>query len=258
LLIGAGECVTIAARATTGARDIDAALYTAEGRLLALDSGASARPAVQACADSVVRAYYVLQFYDGDGSFVALPFFGPRSAMKGARAAVGGKSALAEIVSAPEVAEEPASAFTEGLRKRGYDVVGEPRRFKIAQGERVRANLPVEAGQCYTVAAFGGEGIDALHLRLLDDNGLPASVAEDLQPHAAAQLCARKTAAFAAESEATAGAGEVVLVVYRVDVLTAGGDAGLWLGHRLTSVEPRTGSEVRPSAKQPEAAPQTK
>lgn len=250
LVIDAGACVTIVARATRGARDIDAALYTDEGRLLALDSGASARPAVQACAvDRAVRAYYVIQFYEGDGSYVALPFFGTRAALRGASVAVGGKPAMAEIVSAPEVSEEPANAFSEGLRKRGYDAVGEPRRFKIAQGERVRANLPVELGQCYTVAAFGDSGIGALRLRLLDENGEAASVADDSQPSAAAQLCARKTAPYAVESEAAVGSGEVLLFVYRVDVLTAGGDAGLWLGDRLSGA-----SELRPAAKQPAPA----
>lgn len=253
LYVAAGECVTVLARATSGARDIDAALYSAEGRLLALDSGASARPAVQACAvDAAVRAYYVIQFYDGDGSFIALPFYGPRSALRAASAAVGGKPALAEIVSAPEVSEEPANAFSEGLRKRGFDAVGEPRRFQIAQGERVRASLPVETGQCYTVAVFGGAGIGALRLRLLDTQGAAASVADESAPHAAAQLCARETAPYVVESESTAGAGEAVVVVYRVDVLTAGGDAGLWLGHRAQNSDPV------PSAKQPSASGQTK
>jgi hypothetical protein len=253
IVIGAGECVAIVARATSGARDVDAALYTAEGRLVALDSATSARPTVQACAvDAAVRAYYVIQFYEGDGSFIAMPFYGPRTALPAATAAIGGRPALAEIVSAPEVSEEPASAFSEGLRKRGYDAVGEPRRFKIAEGERVRLSLPVEVGQCYTVAVFGGAGITSLRLRLLDDNGIAASTADESQPHAAAQLCARKTAPYALESEAAAGSGEVVVVVYRVDVLTAGGDAGLWLGNRVSE------TELRPSAKQPAAAGQTK
>jgi hypothetical protein len=102
------------------------------------------------------------------------------------------------------------------------------------------------------VAVFGGAGIASLRLRLLDENGVAASVADETRPHVAAQLCARKTAPYAVESEAAAGSGEVVVVVYRVDVLTAGGEAGLWLGIR----QPDT--EVRPAAKQPSAAGQTK
>lgn len=248
LRIPAGRCVTVVVRATSGARDVDAALYAADGRLLALDSATSAHPTVQACAvDREERAYYVIQFYEGDGSFVALPFYGPRSTLRAAAAAVGGKPAFVDLVAVPEVAENPAAAFAEGLRKRGYDPVGEPRRFAIAQGERVRASLPVEAGQCYTVASFGGPGISALRLSLLDDKGAAVSVAADEQPEAATQLCARTNAVYALESEATAGAGDVVVLVYRVDVVTAGGDAGLWLGHRAPP-----GPEVSPAAKSPE------
>jgi hypothetical protein len=245
LTIAANSCVTVVARATRGARDVDAALYAADGRLLALDSGAGSTPAVQACAAEVsAQAYYVIQFYDGDGSFVALPYQGPRSASRSARAAVGGKLAFAEIVDAPEVAEEPISALTEGLRKRGFNAVGEPRQFAIAQGERVRATLPVEAGQCYTVASFGGPGVEELRLRLLDEQGQVVSEADDATPRAAAQLCARATAPYAIEAEAAAGAGEVLVLTYRVDVLTAGGDAGLWLGYRPDQT-------MRPAAKQP-------
>jgi hypothetical protein len=243
--IAAHSCVTVVARATRAARDVDAALYAADGRLLALDSGAGSNPTVQACATHTsAQAYYVIQFYEGDGSFVALPYVGPRAASVRAGAAVGGKLAFAEIVDAPEVAEEPVSALTEGLRKRGFNAVGEPRQFEIAQGERVRATLPVDAGQCYTVASFGGPGVQALRLRLLDEHGQVVSEADDAAPRAAAQLCARATAPYAIEAESAAGAGEVLVLTYRVDVLTAGGDAGLWLGNRPD----RT---IRPAAKQP-------
>jgi hypothetical protein len=249
LVVPAGQCVTMVARATSGARDVDAALYSADGLLLALDSGTGSSPTLQACArDGDERAYYVIQFYEGDGSFVAQPFYGDRRSLRAARAAVGGKPAFAEIVSAPEALEDPASAFSEGLRKRGYDPVGEPRRFEIAQGEHVRAKLPVEAGQCYTVAVFGGAGVARLTLRLLDEHGEAVSIADDAQAQAATQLCARTTAGYALESEATAGAGEVVVLVYRVDVLTAGGEAGLWLGNRPSE------ASLRPAAKQAQDA----
>jgi hypothetical protein len=232
--IPAGECVTMVSRATRGARDVDAALYAAEGTLLALDSEPDPHPTLQACAQSEARAYYVIQFYDGDGSFVAVPFFGSRAATRQAAAALGGNPAFADIVTAPEVGEDAIAAFSEGMRKRGYAAVGEPQHFAIAEGERVRENLPVEPGKCYTVAAFGGRGIAELSLRVMDDSGAELSASGDNQPHAATQLCARAQAVYALESAARAGAGEVLLLVFRVDVMTAGGDAGLWLGKRAS------------------------
>jgi hypothetical protein len=233
--IPAEQCMTIASRATRGARDVDAALYSAEGTLLALDSEPDAHPSLQACAaEGETRVYYVIQFYDGDGSFLAVPFFGPRSTLHRAAAALGGNPAFAEIVTAPEVGEDAVSAFSEGMRKRGYAAVGEPQRFEIAEGERVRENLPVEPGKCYTVAAFGGSGVSELSLRVMDDHGVELSASGEGQAHAATQLCARANATYALESAARAGAGQVLLFVYRVDVMTAGGDAGLWLGKRAS------------------------
>jgi hypothetical protein len=238
--IPAGQCVTIASRATRGARDVDAALYAAEGRLLALDSEPDAHPTLQACGGQVeTQAYYVIQFYDGDGSFVAVPFVGPRASTRRAAAAFGGRPAFAEITVAPEVAEDPVVAFTEGLRKRGYAAVGEPRRFEITEGERVRENLQVESGKCYTVAAFGGNGIAGLGVRVLDERGDELSASDRDQPQASTQLCARASGVYALESAALAGAGEVLVLVYTVDVMTAGGEAGLWLGHRpVVAAEP--------------------
>jgi hypothetical protein len=228
-----GKCVTIASRATHGARDVDAALYSADGTLLALDSEPDAHPTVQACASQTeIRAYYVIQFYEGDGSFVAVPYFGVRASIQRAATALGGRPAFAEIVAAPEVAEDPIAAFSEGLHKRGYVAVGEPRRFAISEGERVRENLPVELGQCYTVAVFGGKGIDALGVRLLDERGVERSASSDGQAQAATQLCVRENAVYGLESAAQSGGGDVLVLIFRVDVVTAGGDAGLWLGHR--------------------------
>ena len=228
------QCVTVASRATRGARDVDAALYAAEGRLLTLDSESDAHPTVQACApaDRAVQVYYVIQFYDGDGSYAAQAFFGPRATVRRAAAALGGKPAYAEIVSASEVAEDPLAAFSEGLRKRGYAAIGEPHRFAITEGERVRENLPVESGKCYTVAAFGGQGIAGLGVRLLDEHGAELSASDRDRPQASTQLCSRANAVYALESAALAGAGEVLVLVYALDVVSAGGDAGLWLGHR--------------------------
>ena len=231
--IPAGQCLTIVTRATPGARDVDAGLYAAEGRLLALDSEADAHPTVQACTrERAVQVYFVIQFYDGDGSFAAASFFGPPTSVRRVAAALGGKPAYAEIVSSPEVSEDPLAAFSEGLRKRGYAAVGEPHRFEITEGERVRENLRVESGKCYTVAAFGSAGIAGLGVRLLDERGAELSSSDRDRPEASTQLCARADAVYALESAASAGTGEVLVLVYAVDVVTAGGEAGLWLGHR--------------------------
>jgi hypothetical protein len=247
LSIAPGECVTVAARATAGAHDVDAALYSAEGRLLVLDSEPDAHPTLQACANTnALRAYYVIQFYEGDGSFVVVPFFGSPAASHAAAAALGGRVAYAEVAPAPEVSEDAALAFVDGVRKRGYVALGEPRRFHIAQSEHVRESLPVEPGQCYTVAAFGGAGVERLALHVFDARGEEVSMADDHNAKAATQFCARERARYGLEAVADSGSGDVRLLLYRVDVVTAGGDAGLWLGRRPIVDQPNSAAAKQP------------
>lgn len=236
----AGSCVTLVALATEHVRDLDAALYAADGELLGSDTESNARPAIQACASSDAHVYYVMQLYEGSGSFLVVPFYGQREKLAAAAAAVGGKVTFAELVPHRELLEDPLRSLTEGLRKRGYEPVGTDRSFPIVQGERVRLTLPVESGSCYTLAAFGSEGIREIALRAMDEHGADLSVADEGQPQAATQLCAEHSAEYSIESLARSGQGRVTVLVYRTDVITAGGEAGLWLGRRPSHAERAT------------------
>jgi hypothetical protein len=230
--ISGGTCVTLVALATDHVRDLDAALYAADGELLGSDTESNARPAIQACAASDAQVYYVMQLYEGSGSFLVVPFYGPREKLPVAAAAIGGRVTFADLVPHRELIEDPLRSLTEGLRKRGYEPIGADRSFPIVQGERVRLTLPVESGSCYTLAAFGSGGIREISLRAMDEHGADLSVADEGQPQAATQLCAEHAAEYSIESLARAGQGQITVLVYRTDVITAGGEAGLWLGKR--------------------------
>jgi hypothetical protein len=244
--IEADSCVTLVALATDHVRDLDAALYAADGELLGSDTESNARPAIQACTESAAQVYYVMQLYEGSGSFLVVPFYGPRAKLTAAAAAIGGKVTFADLMPHRELLEDPLRSLTEGLRKRGYEPVGADRSFPIVQGERVRLTLPVESGSCYTLAAFGSEGVREIALRAMDEHGADLSVADEGQPQAATQLCAEHSAEYSLESLARAGQGQVTVLVYRTDVITAGGEAGLWLGHRPAHAERSTPSATSP------------
>ncbi len=230
--VPAGSCATWVALATTGVQDVDAALYDPQGELLAVDSDPNAHPTLQACAGSSdVALYYVIQLYDGDGSFVIAGFNGPRSALAPAAHVLGSKAAVADVGRPHELQPDDVAGLAEGLRKHGYEALHEPLVFQIAAGEHMHTSLPVEIGKCYTVAAFGDHGIKEVALRVLSDAGDELG-ASDPGPNAAVQLCAHRAADFSIESAARAGAGKVTLVVYRADIIAAGGEAGLWLGRR--------------------------
>jgi hypothetical protein len=246
--IAANTCVTLVALATEHVRDLDAALYAADGELLGSDTESNARPAIQACTAEAAQAYYVMQLYEGSGSFLVVPFYGPRAKLAAAAAAVGGRVTFADMVPHRELADDPLRSLTDGLRKRGYEPVGPDRSFPIVQGERVRLTLPVESGSCYTLAAFGTAGIREIALRAMDEHGADLSVADEGQPQAATQLCAEQNAEYSLESLARAGQGQVTVLVYRTDVITAGGEAGLWLGKRSAHAARAVGDSPPPAA----------
>ncbi|HEX7479825.1 MAG TPA: hypothetical protein VF331_18625 [Polyangiales bacterium] len=231
--VAANSCVTWLALATKTVQDVDAALYTPEGELLAVDSEPNAHPTIQTCAGPVAKMlYYVVQLYEGDGSFVVASFSGPRSALGPVARVLGGRPAFAEAVGSHELEEDAATSLAEGLRKHGFEAVRDPLVFKIAERERVRTSLPVQIGKCYTIAAFGDAGISELAVRVLDQHGAELGAGAGGHAGAAVQLCVHEPGDLAIESEAQTGAGEVTLLVYRADVISAGGEAGLWLGKR--------------------------
>lgn len=231
--VPAHTCATVVALATKNVSDVDAALYTPEGELVVLDSEPDPHPTLQVCTGASARDfYYVIQLYDGDGSFVVRPFYGARPTLAAAASVVGGRPAFADIEQLRNRAGDPLSDLREGMRKRGFTEANAPVVFRIAERERVRATLQAESATCYTVAAFGGQGLRRINLRVLDEQGAPLGIGEGSEASAALQLCARERASYTVETEAASGAGEVTLVMFRADVVVAGGDAGLWLGHR--------------------------
>jgi hypothetical protein len=233
LHVPADECATVVALATDNVQDVDAALYTPDGDLLAVDSESDRHPTIQVCVRESMDFYHVLQLYDGDGSFVVLPFFGPRATLAAAAHVLGGRPAFTEAVAVRELQRNPLADLAEGLRKRGFMPLGAGESLPIAEHERVRSELPAVAGECYTVAAVGVQGLRDLGMRILDESGMALAV-DNQGPHeqVAVQLCAHATAKYTVELEARAGAGAFTLVTFHADVATAGGEENLWIGER--------------------------
>jgi hypothetical protein len=236
--LDAGTCTTLVTLATRNVRDVDAALYTPEGELLAVDSEPNAHPTIQACTETAQDVYYVLQIIEGDGSFVVLPFVGDRDSRQVAARVIGGRPAWVQLTAARDGREDPMAALAEGMRKRGFVQARPAEQVFLARGERVRAPLPASVGECYTLAAFGDAAGERLSLRVLDARGaLLAEGRDDARSHAALQLCAHTPGPYTLEIESAHG-GRITLVAFRADVATAGGDEGLWLGKRASETPP--------------------
>ena len=75
----------------------------------------------------------------------------------------------------------------------------------LEHGAKVRFDVPLEAGHCYTFVALGSSGVRDLDLRILgeDDTELGRDVTHD--PQAAAQACPRAAGSYQVELTMSGG-----------------------------------------------------
>ncbi|MDB4972451.1 MAG: hypothetical protein JWN48_792 [Myxococcaceae bacterium] len=218
--IATGECAVFVAMATASMADLDASLYTAEGAPLIEDDSTGARPTLTFCASAAgpVEAYLTLHAYQGAGSFVAAQFSRARRPDDDLRTAVsagGGASALGQLA--------------QTLHERGFEDVAPRVSLPVGAGP-VRMAVHVVAGECYTLAAEGGEGVDELGLRLVDAEGGELANGVGEPQLAALQYCADDRAELALEVVARRGQGLAQVARFRAQQGVVGGVRALWLG----------------------------
>jgi hypothetical protein len=231
--LAANSCVTLIAIASRGVHDMDAALYSPDGDVLALDSQPDAHPTIQVCTGNEARTlYYALQVYEGAGTFLMAAFSGQQSTLDAAAKLLGARATVARLGYSEPDGPGRVAAFRDGLQRRGFQTVTQPTRVPLAHDQRIRTPLAVEPGACYTAAGFALDGLTDVNLRVLDDEGGEVARDASQEEDASAQFCAERHAEFAAELHGAAGAGNALLLLFRVDAASIGGQSGLWLGER--------------------------
>jgi hypothetical protein len=231
--VPANTCATLIAIASRAVHDMDAALYSPEGDLLAVDSQPDAHPTMQVCTGAEPRAlYYALQVYEGAGTFVVAMFLGEQATLERAAKLLGARPTLARLGNAETDGPGRVAAFREGLQRRGFEPLHAPMRMQLARDQDIRVALRVKPGQCYTAAGFALEGLRDVDLRVLDDEGGEVARDESREEDASAQFCASRRAEYAAELRGVDGAGTALLMVFEAEAASIGGLSGLWLGER--------------------------
>jgi len=232
LNIAADACLTIVSLASSGIRDVDAALYLPDGTLVAQDNQPDSHPTLQVCAEGEARSfYYSLHAYEGAGAYLVASFVTPRDQFAAAAAITGGRPGVAgQAELSPD--ERVVQTFSESVRRRGFISVKPPVRLLLAASQSVRVSFPVEVARCYTVGAFVMEGVEDVNLRVIDEEGHDVAFDGTASRDAATQFCTDRAAEFNAELIAAQGQGAVVVAVYSVAQAELGGDGGLWLGQR--------------------------
>ncbi|MET0285601.1 MAG: hypothetical protein ABW352_14060 [Polyangiales bacterium] len=223
--IAAGECAMFVALATASMADLDASLYTAEGAALIEDDSTGSRPTLTFCASATqpIDAYFTLHAYQGAGAFVASQFSRSLRADDDLRTGHGeqGVSALSELA--------------QTLHDRGFEDAAPRVSLPLGDSRPVRLAVNVAAGECYTMAAEGGDGVAEIGLRLVDaDGGELALGMGDTQSGrtqlAALQYCADQRAELALEVVARRGRGLAKVARFRATQALVGGVRALWLG----------------------------
>lgn len=231
--LAAKTCTTLVAIAAQGVHDMDAAVYGPEGDLVAADSQPDAHPTIQLCAGEQTRTlYYALHVYDGAGSFLVVPFMSNADAFERIANAIGVRPAVARLDPEDATTKERLADFREGLVRRGFSALDRPLDVPLADGQRMRIALPVEAGQCYTAGSFALEGLAEVNLRIVDDEGSEVARDETVGADSSVQFCADRPGQYAAELLSKDGLGVATLLLFRAPAAVVGGPTGLWLGER--------------------------
>jgi len=231
--VAARGCATLVAIAAQGVHDMDAAVYGPEGDLIAADSQPDAHPTIQVCAGDAPRTlYYTLHVYEGAGSFLVVPFLSGVEALEPIASGLGVKPAVARLDPDDVAAKERVTEFRDGLMRRGFAVLDRPLEVPLAENQRMRVALPVEAGHCYTAGSFAREGLAEVNLRIVDDEGSEVARDETAGGDASVQFCADRPGQYATELVSKDGLGVATLLLFRAPAAVVGGPNGLWLGER--------------------------
>lgn len=217
-------CTAIVAVASPSVADLDAALYTPDGAVLAEDDASDPRPVVRMCTGKQrLAAYLALYAFQGTGSYAAARMTRPRKDSDPLPAADD------DVSGSPEFLE-----LVRALHNRGYQDEGPSTRLPLVSGSPLRLAAKVVAGQCYSMVADGGE---ALSLRLFDDEGLEVAQGVGEKGPAALQYCASRSGEFALELSARGATRGTQLARFRAAQAAVGGARAAWLGEPVPAAD---------------------
>lgn len=222
LVVAPRTCAALVAYASPSLLDLDAALYTADGRLFAQDEGADAHPSLSACAGSSPLALYLaLHAYLGGGAYVVGRFDRPLR---------DGDLADAER-EAPELFE-----LVRTLEQRGFEQRGPVVELGLLANGVTRVALPVRAGTCYGAVGTPSPGGQA-SMRLLNRQGDELARSAPSQTALALQHCAQADADLVLELLSDR-ASSLRLLRFELPQGLSGGGRSMWLGEPAPSRAP--------------------
>jgi hypothetical protein len=118
-------------------------------------------------------------------------------ALLGLGACAGGSLSIAQRLAATHNVLGPA----------GFASLGPLSEGRLAQGEASDVEVQLQARQCYSLNAFGGDGIWDIDLDVLDADGVPVAGDGSRSPQASVHFCPERGGKFTLRVTAMSGAG---------------------------------------------------
>lgn len=174
------ECVLAYARAAISVTDVDVAVYSDDGAILAADEERDAHPTVVLCAPHPLRVYVAGHVAEGEG-FVAVGadlVAKDRATMVAQGLAVHGSLEQASLP--PDV----GPGLDDAVQMRHLELGGqweEVRRFALTLDARVPAyvTITIDAGHCVDAFVVPGDDIGPLDAEIADADGRTLSRSRD-------------------------------------------------------------------------------
>lgn len=174
-----GACYALVSFAGTGMGDSDLFLVTPAGTEASRDVRHSRDATIRVCAASTGAYQLQVKANRGDGQVYVLAY-GPTAAAVIAAAgdiAPEPGAAVASAAAPASPADEAFRSLDSDVRARGYEPVGEPVLGDASTAQPVVFEMPLEADNCYAVAAATTQGGEIeVHLKTSRGNAIEAEV----------------------------------------------------------------------------------
>jgi hypothetical protein len=174
------ECVLVYARGAISVTDVDVAVYSDDGAILAADEERDAHPTVVLCPPHPLRVYVAGHLAEGEG-FVAV---GADLVAKERATMVAQGLAVHGSLEQGSVPSDVGPDLDDAVRRRHLELGGqweEMRRLALTVDARVPAyvTLAIDAGHCVDAFVVPGDDIGPLDAEIADSDGRTLSRSRD-------------------------------------------------------------------------------
>jgi hypothetical protein len=211
------HCYTLAAVSDNSIRDVDLAVYDAQGELLARDERPSQDATLQLCPPIAATLSVEVRVREGNGFAVLQGFAADAASLGGANALWLGERVASAARAEP--LERAVPATVRELEALGYspttDGLGRGTTESLLPSESREVAVRTEASKCLAIAAIAGTGIGSVRVEVFDTRGDLIARGGRGGTTSTAFVCSTAPEDLRAVVSATGGTGQVMVRTFR-------------------------------------------